>query len=541
MAAWALRPAPPGGAPPLGRRAARAQGPPLPAAARGAYVVAAGVAGRGARGGGGGRPAGTPQRSQQRRPLPAPPLQRQLAPPPQPPPQPREQPGGPARQQAPLAEPPPPADGDAAGDAPAWPRRPATARDEAVRQVGPAARPPPPPAPPAQEAQTRSAAAFCNHLSASNPPPRSCCASRRRAPIRASSAALRAAAARCASRARGRRRRAGAPAPRRRRKRRQRRMGGWRAPPAPRTCGRRWPTWTQGGGHCMGARGVGGERRPHRTPRDTPAAARQCRQRRAAAHSCVPSAPPVPPDQGPAAGEGAGGGRHPLARAPGLPHQPALGPPRGGLRGDDAHGAAPWGAGFAKQSANGMQRGARGKPAAGGGAVATRRAPFHPPTRHQPTPCSASQVLRLGLYELVFLEVPSHAINEHVELAKTWVRPQAAGLANAVLRSAARALDAGTLLDPVGRRAGGRAERLRGAVEHGAALHGSAARRARPATHCAPLRPPAAAGQGAAPGWQQRARPGAPPGARPQPPHVDGVALAQALRARRRGGADGAQ
>jgi hypothetical protein len=50
----------------------------------------------------------------------------------------------------------------------------------------------------------------------------------------------------------------------------------------------------------------------------------------------------------------------------------------------------------------------------------------------------------------MFMSAPPHMLNEHVELTKTWVRPQAAGLANGVLREAARRLDAGTLPDPVG-------------------------------------------------------------------------------------------
>ena len=49
------------------------------------------------------------------------------------------------------------------------------------------------------------------------------------------------------------------------------------------------------------------------------------------------------------------------------------------------------------------------------------------------------QVLRLGLYELLFLRTPPHAaIHEAVELAKQLVRPQAGGLVNGVLRTIQR-------------------------------------------------------------------------------------------------------
>lgn len=43
------------------------------------------------------------------------------------------------------------------------------------------------------------------------------------------------------------------------------------------------------------------------------------------------------------------------------------------------------------------------------------------------------QILRLGIYELVELGLPDHAINQHVDLAKALVRPQAARLVNGVL------------------------------------------------------------------------------------------------------------
>ncbi|KAI8462446.1 MAG: hypothetical protein J3K34DRAFT_527743 [Monoraphidium minutum] len=58
------------------------------------------------------------------------------------------------------------------------------------------------------------------------------------------------------------------------------------------------------------------------------------------------------------------------------------------------------------------------------------------------------QVLRLGLYEITHTTLAPHALNEHVDLAKIWVRPAAAGFANGVLREAARRAEAGTLPDP---------------------------------------------------------------------------------------------
>ena len=46
------------------------------------------------------------------------------------------------------------------------------------------------------------------------------------------------------------------------------------------------------------------------------------------------------------------------------------------------------------------------------------------------------QILRLGLYDLLFLDTPPHAaLNEAVELAKRKVRPGAAGLVNGMLRN----------------------------------------------------------------------------------------------------------
>ncbi|MEM1043858.1 MAG: 16S rRNA (cytosine(967)-C(5))-methyltransferase RsmB [Bacteroidota bacterium] len=52
------------------------------------------------------------------------------------------------------------------------------------------------------------------------------------------------------------------------------------------------------------------------------------------------------------------------------------------------------------------------------------------------------QILRIGLYDLLFLDTPPHAaVHEAVELAKREVRPKAGGLVNAVLRAALRARD----------------------------------------------------------------------------------------------------
>lgn len=49
------------------------------------------------------------------------------------------------------------------------------------------------------------------------------------------------------------------------------------------------------------------------------------------------------------------------------------------------------------------------------------------------------QILRLGLYELLFLDTPAHAaVNESVELAKRMVRSQAGGLVNGILRAILR-------------------------------------------------------------------------------------------------------
>ena len=40
------------------------------------------------------------------------------------------------------------------------------------------------------------------------------------------------------------------------------------------------------------------------------------------------------------------------------------------------------------------------------------------------------QILRMGVYELVQLGKPDHTINEHVNLARQYVRPDAARVAN---------------------------------------------------------------------------------------------------------------
>lgn len=51
------------------------------------------------------------------------------------------------------------------------------------------------------------------------------------------------------------------------------------------------------------------------------------------------------------------------------------------------------------------------------------------------------QILRLGLYDVLFLHTPPHAaVHEAVELAKRRVRPQAGGLVNGVLRAVLRSL-----------------------------------------------------------------------------------------------------
>ena len=40
------------------------------------------------------------------------------------------------------------------------------------------------------------------------------------------------------------------------------------------------------------------------------------------------------------------------------------------------------------------------------------------------------QILRLGIYELVELGLPDHVINDHVDMARKLVRPEAAKVAN---------------------------------------------------------------------------------------------------------------
>ena len=52
------------------------------------------------------------------------------------------------------------------------------------------------------------------------------------------------------------------------------------------------------------------------------------------------------------------------------------------------------------------------------------------------------QILRIGLYDLLFLHTPSHAaVHEAVELSKRMVRSQAGGLVNGILRNVLRNLD----------------------------------------------------------------------------------------------------
>jgi 16S rRNA (cytosine967-C5)-methyltransferase len=52
------------------------------------------------------------------------------------------------------------------------------------------------------------------------------------------------------------------------------------------------------------------------------------------------------------------------------------------------------------------------------------------------------QILRIGLYDILFLSTPQHAVvNEAVELAKRVVRPKAGGLVNGILRSVLRQRD----------------------------------------------------------------------------------------------------
>lgn len=60
----------------------------------------------------------------------------------------------------------------------------------------------------------------------------------------------------------------------------------------------------------------------------------------------------------------------------------------------------------------------------------------------------AWQVLRMGVYELLYCGLPPYALSQHVGLAKALVRPDAGRLVNGVLRSLARAQEAGQLPDP---------------------------------------------------------------------------------------------
>ncbi|GMH33890.1 hypothetical protein BSKO_01724 [Bryopsis sp. KO-2023] len=58
------------------------------------------------------------------------------------------------------------------------------------------------------------------------------------------------------------------------------------------------------------------------------------------------------------------------------------------------------------------------------------------------------QILRIGAYELVHLNSPSHVVNELVDTAKVAVNPALGGFANGVLRNLARRRDAGENLFP---------------------------------------------------------------------------------------------
>ncbi|KAL3149923.1 hypothetical protein ABBQ38_013287 [Trebouxia sp. C0009 RCD-2024] len=57
-------------------------------------------------------------------------------------------------------------------------------------------------------------------------------------------------------------------------------------------------------------------------------------------------------------------------------------------------------------------------------------------------------ILRLAVHELLFQELPAHAVSEHVNLAKSLVRPAAGSLVNAVLRRLLREQEQGTLPEP---------------------------------------------------------------------------------------------
>ena len=58
------------------------------------------------------------------------------------------------------------------------------------------------------------------------------------------------------------------------------------------------------------------------------------------------------------------------------------------------------------------------------------------------------QILRLGFYELMFRAIQPHVLNEHVQLSKVLVRPEAGAFTNGMLRAATRAMVDGTLPDP---------------------------------------------------------------------------------------------
>ena len=58
------------------------------------------------------------------------------------------------------------------------------------------------------------------------------------------------------------------------------------------------------------------------------------------------------------------------------------------------------------------------------------------------------QILRMGAYELTELALPSHAINEHVELAKRVMHVGCGQVANGVLRKVAADAAAGRLPRP---------------------------------------------------------------------------------------------
>jgi hypothetical protein len=71
------------------------------------------------------------------------------------------------------------------------------------------------------------------------------------------------------------------------------------------------------------------------------------------------------------------------------------------------------------------------------------------PGPHSVLPCHACpQVLRLAVYEMTQLDMQAHALNDHVEVARAlaqYTNEAAVGFVNGVLRSAARAQQAGEL------------------------------------------------------------------------------------------------